>query len=115
MENQVHPLKEIAERFAKGDIAFAKAYFADTITWHILGEQSVHGKVQVLETLKMSQLASYPIINIKNIVAEGNCVVIESTGEASTKTGEPYRQQYCEIFTFENGKLQEVSTYLGTV
>lgn len=32
------------------------------------------------EVLKMSQLESFPVITIKTIIAEGNTVVIESTG-----------------------------------
>jgi ketosteroid isomerase-like protein len=50
----------------------------------------------------------------KNVVAEGNCVVVDSTGEAKTKNGKPYNQIYCDVFSFSDGKLQEITTYLDT-
>ncbi len=52
----------------------------------------------LLEVSKMLQLESFPLITIKNVVAEGNCVVVESTGEARTKNGRPYNQTYGDVF-----------------
>jgi ketosteroid isomerase-like protein len=107
--------KKISEEFAKGNIKFSEAYLAEDIKWNILGNDTTTGKEQVLELSKMAQLQSFPIIKIKNIVKEGNYVVIESTGEAKTKKGKPYNQAYCDVYRFENGKLQEITTYLDTV
>jgi len=106
---------KISEKFAEGNFEFAETYLADDIKWNILGENSITGKQQVLEVSKMLHLESFPTITIKNIVAEGNYVVIESTGEATTKKGTPYNQTYCDVFRFNEGKLEEVTTYLDTV
>lgn len=107
-------LKQISEAFSKGNFEFSTAYLAENIKWNILGSDAVIGKEQVLEVLKMSQLESFPEIIIKNIVAEGNYVVVESTGKAKTKSGKPYNQTYCDIFHFKNEKIQEITTYLDT-
>ena len=107
-------LIKISEEFAKGNLEFAGAYMADDIKWNILGDNPIIGKEQVLEVSKMLQLESFPIITIKNIVADGNCVVIESTGKAKTKSGKPYNQTYCDVFHFINEKIQEITTYLDT-
>ena len=48
------------------------------------------------------------------MVAEGNCVVVESTGKGKTKNGKPYNQKYCDVFQFSGEKLQEITTYLDT-
>ena len=105
---------KISEKFAKGDFEFTDMYLADDIKWNILGETSIEGKEQVLEVSKMLQLEYFPVITIKNVIAEGNYVVIESTGEATTKNGKPYNQTYCDVFKFKEGQLKEVSTYLDT-
>jgi len=63
---------------------------------------------------KMAQLESFPRITIRNIVCEGDFVVVESTGEARTKAGKPYNQTYCEVFRFMKEELQEITTYLDT-
>lgn len=107
-------LKKISEEFAKGNMEFVGAYLADSIKWNILGNDTIVGREQVLEVSKMLQLQSFPKITIKNIVSEGEFVVVESTGEAKTRNGKPYNQTYCEVFRFDNEKLQEITTYLDT-
>ena len=107
-------LKKISEEFAKGNLSFSEAYLAEDIKWNILGDDTIVGKEQVLELSKMAQLQSFPVIKIKNIISEANYVVIESTGEAKTIKGKPYNQVYCEVYRFDNEKLQEITTYLDT-
>lgn len=107
-------LKKISEEFAKGNLEFCTAYLADDIKWNILGNSPIIGKENVLEVSKMLQLESFPIITIKNVVAEGDFVVVESTGKARTKDGKPYNQTYCDVFQFNGEKLHEITTYLDT-
>jgi ketosteroid isomerase-like protein len=59
-------------------------------------------------------LRAIPQITFKNIIAEGNFVVIESEGKAATKTGKSYNQINCEVFRFKGNMLEEVTTYLDT-
>src|SRR5215216_3098713 len=108
MTSNTQLLKKISEEFSKGNLAFSEAYLAEDIKWKILGENTIAGKEQVLEASKMAQLQSYPVIKIKTIISEGDYVVIESTGEAKTKKGKPYNQAYCEVYRFDNEKLQEI-------
>jgi ketosteroid isomerase-like protein len=107
-------LKKISEEFARGNLSFFEEYLAEDIKWNILGEVTIVGKEQVLQLSKMTQLQSFPVIKIKNIISEGDYVVIESTGEAKTIEGKSYNQVYCEVFRFDNEKLQEITTYLDT-
>lgn len=100
-------LKKVSEEFAKGNFEFSAAYLADYIKWNILGNAPVIGKEEVLEVSQMLQLESFPEITIKNVVAEGNCVVVESTGKARTKNGKPYNQTYCEVFQFNDEKFKK--------
>jgi uncharacterized protein len=107
-------VKGISEEFAKGNLEFSAAYLAEDVKWNILGINPVIGKAQVLEVAKMAHLESFPVITIKNILGEGNYVVIESTGKAMTRNGKPYNQTYCDIFYFENEKITEITTYFDT-
>jgi uncharacterized protein len=114
MDANTKLLRQISEAFAKGSLEFFFPFLANDLKWNILGYGTVSGKKEVLEVFKMSQLESFPVITIKNILAEGNFVVIESTGKAITKKGKPYNQIYCDIFRFNNEKIQEITTYLDT-
>jgi uncharacterized protein len=107
--------REISENFAKGNLDFSSKYLADDVVWKVLGEEPIVGKNEVLEALKMSDLESFPVITIKNIVEERDIVVIESTGNGRTKDGKAYNQSYCELFHFKNNEIKEISTYLDTV
>ena len=114
MSLDIRRLKDISEQFAKGNMDRVERYLADGVTWNILGSGTVTGKDQVLEVNKMAQLEKFPKITIKNVVGEGDFVVVESTGKGRTKSGKPYNQSYCEVFRFTNEELQEITTYLDT-
>ena len=94
---------------------------AENIRWTVIGTTkfsgTITGKPDVIDKLfnrVESQLGGPTIATIKNIVAEGDYVVVESSGEVTTKTGKPYNNTYCEIYRFSNGKIQEVTVYLDT-
>lgn len=106
--------KEICEEFAKGNVAFFRKYLSETINWNILGNGTITGKKNVMDTLGMIDFESYPVITIKTVIAEGDMVVIESTGKATTKKGNPYYQTYCDVYHLKKGKIQECTTYLDT-
>ena len=106
--------RKIAEEFTKGNIECCLEYLADDIRWSIIGNAPLSGKKAVLEAVAMQDLESYPTITVKAIIAEGEYVVVESTGRATTKTGKPYNQSYCDVYRFKNGKIHEMTTYLDT-
>jgi uncharacterized protein len=50
-----------------------------------------------------------------SIVAEGNKVVVEFEGNAETRSGTPYRNQYCFIFTFDGDRIRQINEYFCTI
>ncbi len=106
--------KNICVEISKGNFELYKSFLEDDVQWNILGNNPIIGKEQVLEVLKMAQLKNFPVITIKTIIAEGNTVVIESTGVATTKKGNPYNQTYCDVYHFKDEKINEFTTYLDT-
>jgi uncharacterized protein len=48
------------------------------------------------------------------ILAEGDRVVVQARGYATTKRGEPYHQTYCYIFRVADGRLTEVVEHCDT-
>ena len=52
---------------------------------------------------------------ITNIVAQENCVVVESYAENRvTKTGKPYNNTYCHVYQFADGRINHVTEYADT-
>lgn len=52
--------------------------------------------------------------DIKRVIAEGDDVVVEFEGNATTLDGKAYNNQYCMVFTLSNGKIKQVNEYFCT-
>ena len=53
-------------------------------------------------------------MNVKNVTAENDTVVVEAQGEARTKDGRSYKNTYCFVFKFAGGKIVESREYMDT-
>lgn len=51
---------------------------------------------------------------ISSVTAEGDRVIVEATGNAITSDGKPYRNDYCKVFTFADGRILELKEYFCT-
>lgn len=103
-------LKKESESYLTGD-RFYLEYIADDIKWKIIGQPVITGKKNFLNKMKRNEFENSPLIKIKNIIAAGEYVVIESVGKASSKTGKHFKHAYCDIYKIKNGKIQEMTTY----
>ncbi len=54
-------------------------------------------------------------VEIKSVTAAGNTVVVEFEGDATTRDGRPYRNQYCMVFMLAGGKIRQVNEYFCNV
>lgn len=105
-------MNKIDERFTKDRNGFFLEYIAEDIRWNIIGKNSIVGKIKFLEEMKMQELENHPIITIRNVIIEGEYIIVESTGKAVTKTGKPYNTAYCDIYHLQDGKIFELTTYV---
>lgn len=51
---------------------------------------------------------------ITTVTAEDDRVVIEAVGNAVTADGAAYRNEYCKVFTFAEGKIVQLNEYFCT-
>jgi ketosteroid isomerase-like protein len=49
------------------------------------------------------------------VTAEGERVVVEFEGDATLVNGERYCNQYCMVFTLQNGRIKQVNEYYCTI
>lgn len=52
---------------------------------------------------------------ILSVTAEGDRVVVEFEGRATTFTGTPYHNQYCMVFTLKDGRIKQVNEYFCNI
>lgn len=54
-------------------------------------------------------------IEIGSVTAEGDRVVVEFEGNATTLHGQAYNNQYCMVFTVADGRIRQVNEYFCTL
>lgn len=94
-------LAEDAFTLAKGFGKFAGVRRYDTIV----------GTIDAFQQLLPTGLRP----EFKSFTAEGDRVVVEFEGNATTSDGKPYNNQYCMVFTLANGKIKQVNEYFCTI
>ena len=113
-------VKKINQSFLKGNAEEVSEYIDENIKWNIVGMPVINGKNNFIETMEMMELENFRDIKIKNIIAEGDFVVVESKDINSADRKEmssvkPYTPSYCDVYNIKDGKIQELTTYMVDV
>src|SRR5262245_21894165 len=116
--------KLIQEAFAAWANGDGMAFFnllAEDARWTVIGNCAISGtyvgRQQLVEdalTPQRAKLAGPPTPTVLRMIAEGDTVVIEWVGKATTKSGKPYNNSYCYVVQIENGKIIRGTAYLDT-
>ncbi|MEU6580730.1 nuclear transport factor 2 family protein [Nocardia sp. NPDC046763] len=114
-------IRVVFEQMAEGNGRALTDAMADECSWTFPGEWSwagtwapktavVHGLLRPL----MGQFADTYRMEADLILADGNRVVVQARGYATTVAGEPYHQTYCLLFTLAGGLIIEVVEHCDT-
>ena len=94
---------------------------SDDVVWRAAGSSSwsrtFRGKASVLADLLTpvrEQLVERVHLTLRRLVADGDVVVVEASGQATTRTGRPYNNEYCFVYRLAGGKIVEVTEYNDT-
>ena len=111
----------IFDDLSQGNSRTLIEHLADDVTWTVMGttpwSKTYVGKASVLNDLLRplgARLADRYRATAQRIFADGDSVVVQARGQATTKGGLPYNNEYCFIYRFENGAIREVVEYLDT-
>lgn len=114
-------VRGVFEQLAAGNTRAMSDAMADDFRWVFPGEWSWSGtwepKQVVLDELLgplMAQFERGYRSEAELIFAEGDRVVVQARGRATTKRGDPYNQTYCYIFRVRDGQLTEVIEHCDT-
>jgi ketosteroid isomerase-like protein len=104
-----------------GDFDGLLALLSDDIRWTNIGttkfSMTCEGKQDLVDRLfgpLFSQLESGIVARVQNVIAEGDWVVVQLTGEANTKDGTPYNNTYCHVFRVADGQIVEATEYFDS-
>ena len=114
-------IQNMFAELSKGNADAFLGNMADNVRFTIIGTTkysgTFNGKQELISKLLgplTAQLESGIIITPENFIADGDYVAMQARGKATTKTGKPYNNTYCQLFRLANGKVQELTEYLDT-
>jgi hypothetical protein len=114
-------VQSIFEARSRRDPAPFIAAMADDFVWRITGTTAWSadyvGKAEVRERLLKplyAQFTATTSITATRILADGDHVVVECKGDATTIAGERYANTYCFVIRLTDGKLKELTEYMDT-
>lgn len=110
------------DRLAEGDPTLFIEAMDDELVWIVTGESAWSGRFEGKEAVERDLAA--PLFALfegpyknhpERIIAdeEGNVVVL-AKGEALTKTGNRYDNDYCFVMRMRGGKIVEVREYMDS-
>ena len=114
-------IRDIMDARARRDPGPFIAAMADDFVWRITGSTAWSGeyvgKADVLERLMKplrGQFTAPNSLTLSRIIAEGDYVVAECRGNATTLAGELYANTYCFVIRVADGKMRELTEYMDT-
>jgi uncharacterized protein (TIGR02246 family) len=124
--NETDQSKAVLERYVAaivaGDEDTMRKSFAPDATWIMEGELPIsgcwHGREEIMEGFLSQALRCYEqgsvSIEVRNLIAEGDQVVMEWTTRARNHAGDPYENHLIGVFTIGGGMIVSGREYLDT-
>jgi uncharacterized protein len=94
---------------------------AEDVTWRWMGvnqwSRTFRGKQTIVDTLfggATEALGPSSSVEVHCIHADGDFVIVEHSGRNELPDGRHYDNNYCWVFRFQDGLIQEVREYMDT-
>jgi hypothetical protein len=114
-------MREVFTALADGDGGPLVDALADDVCWRIIGTTEWSGAWEGKDAVRsrllgplVDQFATRYTNHATRLIAEDDCVVIESRGDVTTVEGRPYNNTYCYVCRLEGGKVRELTEYCDT-
>jgi uncharacterized protein len=114
-------LQHLFAEASQGNVAPFLGSLAEGVRWTVTGttkfSRTFVGKPAVLNELLgpiASQLEGPLTVTGDHFIAEGDAVVVEAHGRATTKAGKASNNRYCYVFRLAKDQIQEITAYMDT-
>jgi ketosteroid isomerase-like protein len=114
-------IQRVFEEMAAGNSRPFVELLAEDASWTVKGQtpwsRTYRGKTTILADLLgqlRARLADRYRAAAERVLADGDYVVVQATGQATTKAGTPYNNEYCFVYRMQDGLIKEVTEYLDT-
>ena len=105
-------VKQLIEIITQKNFNLYSKYVSENIKWKIVGLPPIIGKNEFIKTADSLGLENFTTANVKNIISDGDFVVIESSTIINNKPGSFDYPASCDIYRLKDGKVYELTTYI---
>lgn len=114
--------REFFARLSASDTTGALALVADDASWWIAGKRELlpvagtydKARLTVFTRNMQERLTDGLRMTVKNVVAEGDKVVVETESHGRLKNGRVYNNEYVFVMTLRDGEISAVREYNDT-
>lgn len=99
-------LKDFNIAFAERDIDLVADSLSDDITWNIVGDKEVQGKVDFVEALEQTNREQVSELTISKIITHGKEAAV--SGIRTLENGKHYA--FCDVYEFSGAKGPQIKT-----
>jgi len=108
-------LDRYMDGFRTGDHAAILACLTDDVVWHIHGVRSTHGKEEFDSEVENPDFSGLPVLTVQRTIESGDVVVVTGSGTGHLWDGAPFDFEFNDIFTFRDGLIAQLDSYLVRV
>ncbi|HEX7045207.1 MAG TPA: nuclear transport factor 2 family protein [Burkholderiales bacterium] len=101
--------------FRRGDRAAILACLADDVEWEMPGLFHLRGKAAFDAEIENDAFVGRPDIAVTRLIEAHDVVVAEGRVRAQRKAGGILHAAFCDVFTFENGRIERLVSYVMEV
>ena len=115
MSNNKKTVETYMSAFEKGDRLKVLSCLADNVVWILPGIFQKKGKKEFESEIRNDAFQGDPEITVTRMTEENDVVITEGSVRAQKKGGEFINLTFCDVFEMQNGKIQQLTSYLMEV
>jgi ketosteroid isomerase-like protein len=108
-------LERYMDGFRNGDHAAILSCLTDDVVWHIHGVRSTHGSDEFMAEVTNPSFEGLPVLTVERLIESGDVVVMTGSGSGRLWDGGPFNFEFNDIFTFRDGLIAQLDSYLVQV
>ena len=105
-------VEEYLEGFRVGDHGRILATLTDDVEWVIHAHRTTRGKAEFDDEIENPAFTGSPQLEVQRVLEDGPIVVTTGEGRGATVEHGPFRFAFNDLFTFRDGLIARVDSYI---
>ena len=115
MDSRTAILDRYMDGFRNGDHAAILSCLTDDVVWHIHGVRTTRGKDEFIAEVANPAFEGLPELTVHRTIDADEVVVMTGSGKGRLWDGGPFEFEFNDIFTFRDGLIARLDSYLVQV